>query len=613
MESQERPDVSARERWTAALAGLAILIPYALVHLRWLPGTDGLVGHDWSYVLPRLLAGSYWIEQNGALDLPWFTPAFQGGTPFFAHPANAYASVLQVLNQFFGPVAAAQATLVGGAALGYAGTWLLVRRALRASNAAAIVAATIFAWNGFHATRMLVGHAGFHASMLVPFAAYWILRPVDPAQRKLQIARDAALASLVIAYMLLSGNVYGLPPALLAIAALAGLQALRGAPWLDATARSAAASGAAFRGALALAAALAMCGAKLWAGLAFLANAPRTGYPLPGFDGIGAAVVGIVRCLFLGVPENGSDADVVNTRYALDRHEFDFGVTWIPLVLLVLWCARGSETWRERARSLRSRPVAVAVLLMALVVPIAVNVHGTHWTPFLKSLPVLSSSSNLMRWLWTYVPLAAIAAAFGLDGIRASARRRAWLAAAACAAVVVMSALADPGARIERVYDPARIESAALALRHGADIVPIQRNDVVWNGHGEPTRPVGRDDLLVEGKSQLLAYEPLFGYDLEWFPMGTLHPGDPFEASGDELNFKDPASFVFPARNGGAVGAHFRVADRVRLKQFLDYRAIGWSRPPGFEALGIVGAIVLTIALALAASAWIPAWRQRRG
>lgn len=576
------------EAVAAAFFGLAILVPYAWVHLRWLPGPDGLMGHDWSYVLPRLLAGSYWIEQNGALDLPWFTPAFQGGTPFFAHPANAYASVLQVLHQFFGPVAAAQATLVGGAALGYVGTWLLARRALRASNAASILAATIFAWNGFHATRMLVGHAGFHASMLVPLAAFWILRPVDPERRTSELARDAALASLVIAYMLLSGNVYGLPPALLAIAALAGLHALRGGALRD----------AAIRGGIALAAAVAICAAKLWAGLAFLANAPRTGYPLPGFDGIGAAVVGVVRCVFLGVPEDGSDAGVVNTRYALDRHEFDFGVTWIPLVLFALWCLHDAASWRERARALRSRPITFVACLVVLAIPIAVNVYGAQWNAFLKSLPVLSSSSNLMRWLWTYVPLAAIAAAIALDGIRASERRRTRLAAVACAAVVVVSALADTGARIERVYDPARIESAALALRRGADFVAIQRNGVVWNERGEPTRPVGRDDLIVDGTSQLLAYEPLFGYDLEWFPMGSLHPGDPFESRGDELNFKDPASFVFPAQNGGAVGAQFRVADRERLGEFLAYRPLSWNRPPLFRMAEWTGILVFVAALA---------------
>src|SRR5690606_10075638 len=134
-----------------------------------------------------------------------------------AHPANAYASILQVLTQFFGPLAAAQATLVGGAAVGYVGTWLLARRAFRASNAASIVAATVFAASGFHATRMLVGHSGFHSSVLVPLAAYWILRPVDPARRKSCIVRDGALAGLVVAYMLLSGNVYGLPPAVLAV------------------------------------------------------------------------------------------------------------------------------------------------------------------------------------------------------------------------------------------------------------------------------------------------------------------------------------------------------------------------------------------------------------
>jgi hypothetical protein len=277
--------------------------------------------------------------------------------------------------------------------------------------------------------------------------------------------------------------------------------------------------------------------------------------------------------------------------------------------MFALWCARGSAPWRERARAVRERPLAAALCLATLLVPFAVNVHGDSWTALLKSLPVLSSSSNLLRWLWTYVPLAAVGAALAFDGIRIPERWRGWSAAAACACVLVVSALADPGSRIDRVYDPTRIETAWKTLRASGAVVPIQRNGVVWNERGEPTRPVGRDDLLVEGTSQLLAYEPLFGYDLEWFPMGALHPGDPFEATGDALNFKDPASFVFPARNGGAVGAHFRSADRERLAAFLDYRPIAWSRPPFFAVLGIAG--LLTMVLAAAAIVGIPLLRRR--
>lgn len=585
MPAREAP--RPRSTALAVLAALAVLVPYALLHLRWLPGPDGLVGHDWSYVMPRLLAGGYWLERNGPLEPPWFTPAFLAGTPFLAHPASAYASALQVVSQYFGPLAAARTLLVGGAAIGYAGAWLLARRALGASHAAAIVAATVFAWNGFHSTRMLVGHAGFHGSMLVPLAAFWIVRPIGTERRARELARDGLCAGLVLAYLVMSGNVYGLPPAALAIAAIAGIAALRGGSLAD----------AAIRAGVAVGLALVVCGAKLWAGLAFLANAPRSGYPLPGFDGPVAAVAGVARALFLAAPADGADAGIVNTRHAIGGHELDFGVTFVPLALVVAWIAFGRARWRERVAQLRARPIAALVVAVAIALPIAVNVHGASWTPFLKSLPLVSSSSNLLRWLWTFVPLAAVGAALAVDGIRAAPRARAAIAGSACVSVIAATAFAGAGARVDRAYDPARVEAASRALRERGVVVPIVRNDVVWNARGEPSRPVGRDDLLADGASQLLAYEPLFGYDLEWFPMGALHPGDPFEERDGALNAKDPASFLFPERNGGAVGAHVTAADRARLAAFLDYRPIAWSRPAAFDVVAWAGAAALALSL----------------
>ncbi|MBL8861779.1 MAG: hypothetical protein JNK02_07175 [Planctomycetes bacterium] len=570
-----------REAWSAALVGLALLVPYALLHLRWLPGPDALVGHDWSYVMPRLLAASYWLEVTGPFQVAWFTPAFLGGTPLAAHPASPYFSLLQAAHELAGPLAAARGVLLLGAFTGFLGTWLLARRACGASHAAALLAATVFAWNGFHATRLLAGHAGFHGSMLLPLAAWWLLRPLDPARPRTSVVRDGVLCGATLAYQVLSGNVYGLPPMILALAALAAAGVLRGASARAALARAACA--ALF--------ALCVCGAKLWAGLAFLAHAPRAGYPLPGFDGVLAAAAGVARALFLAPPAQGGEARLVNTGFAIGGHELDFGVTWVPAALVLAALVAGPGARGALAAALRARPAAALALALALAVPFAVNVHGQGWTAFLKSLPVLASSSNLLRWLWTYVPLAAVAAALALDALPIAARHRTLVAALACAAVLTTHALRDAGAHVERAYDPARIESAARRVREQGEVPAITRNDVVWNARGEPTSPVGRDDLLVDGASQLLAYEPLFGYRLEWFPMGALRPGDPFESRDGHLNAKDPASFLFPALNGGAPGAHFQAADRARLAAFLEYRPLAWRRPLAFDVLAVLAAL----------------------
>src|SRR5215213_11843253 len=98
-----------------ALSALAVLVWRARAFF---PGADGLIGADYRWFFPTLVAGQAWFQRNGWLSIPHFTPAFCGGVPLFANPQSVAYSLPQLLLVPLGPINAMLATLVISAVVG---------------------------------------------------------------------------------------------------------------------------------------------------------------------------------------------------------------------------------------------------------------------------------------------------------------------------------------------------------------------------------------------------------------------------------------------------------------------------------------------------------------
>lgn len=559
---------------------------HAFVYGRYLPSAGGHIGHDYGYAFPHLLAGAYWFHQNGPFSIPWFTPALAGGMPFYAHPLDGYFSFPQAAMIAGGPIFAARATLVVFAALGFLGTYSCLRRAFGLSLAASLLGATLFTWNGFFTARMLAGHLGFHSQMLVPLAAYWITRPVPDGTRARRIVFDALCAGLVFTYMFQAGNFYGLVPAALACAAIAICVALRGGRIAD--------SG--MRLALAIVVVIPLCAAKLNAALAFVDACPRAGYPLPGAFNEAAAVLLAAQSLFVFPSVELGRAALVNQQFRLDRHELDYDITWVALVLVLV----AAWTFRHRIRVLvrGKRNIAlVACAFAVLLVPILVNVYSPHWNEFLKHVPIVRNSSNLVRWFVAYVPVFCVLAALGFDALCSSSRRSTTLAIAAGVLVVVTHVCRDRSYYANQPYSVARIENAWRELRATDRVPPIDRCGGEIGADKDDPWPADRNDHLLDGESRIACYEPMFGYQLEWLPVLTLHAGPARARQGDTYNFKNPAGYVFPAENGLRAGDHFHAGQEAELDAFLDYRPFAFEKSARQKAAEVVNLCALAAAL----------------
>ena len=605
METHLRQSGDKTPRTAVLLVASGVLLAWHALFSRYFPSSAGSLGHDYSSVLPNLLEGYFWYIENGAWSVPWFTPAFCAGVPVLANPESGYYSLPQLLTLWMDPLRAAYASALIFAALGFAGSYALLSRAFRSSWQSACVGAALFTFNGFFAHRMLIGHLGFHAFMLVPLVCFWLLAP-GGRRWEGNLTRVCGLG-LALAYTVLSGMVNGIAPAGLAIAMVVALHA--------ALRSSAGALRALRRAAAALPLAIALCAAKLAAAVAYTSHFPRDLYRLPGlpspWDGIRLAF----SALFLGPPVDEVRSAFTDLQWLLERHELAFGLTPVPLLLLVAAAVRSRRALAAVLTTIPNAPrqlIAPSVLVALAAVPLALNFHTPVWNALLKSLPLLGSSSSLVRFWASYIPVIAVAAALALDFSARTPRVRGVVAALAILAVVLWNAWEDHSFYAEQRYPPETIRAAWLEAASTRAAPAITRVDLYRTDDGEPVHPIFRNDALTEGVSQLACHHAVFGYRLEEFPEGALRIGPVFEERYGVLNLKNPACYVHPAENGCAPGDHFSSSDLARAERFAR------RQPFAFEisrvqaaANALNSAAAAGVALLLAAAATSRVLRSR--
>ncbi|SVE49912.1 uncharacterized protein METZ01_LOCUS502766, partial [marine metagenome] len=212
------PLINFRQHFFLILIFSVLLVAYYFIFVEpFFPNQNGRLGHDYEMWFPRMLAGVYYFVTNGLSFIPWFTPSCCGGTVIFANPQYLFFSIPQFLNFYFDPIVSIKITIMLFAALGFLGTYLLMRRTFALEKMTAIFAAGLFLFNGFFAYRMIIGHLGYHSFMLLPLISYFLLQPLVKSSFIRELAMSV-IAAFLSSYVFYSGGVHLLLPILLAVA-----------------------------------------------------------------------------------------------------------------------------------------------------------------------------------------------------------------------------------------------------------------------------------------------------------------------------------------------------------------------------------------------------------
>ncbi len=430
--------------------------------------------------------------------------------------------------------------------------------------------------------------------MLTPLLAFLLLAAESSSPQRLFARKNIfiiAMAGAIFAYMFHSAMIHIIPPIILAVAVVllihAYLYGWRKEPWLCFGAAGIMALGLAF--------------SKLAASLSFLAHFPRDYYSLPGFPKIAEAASIAFQSLFLRPPAGQAMSSIANSQWAIGRHELEFGVTPFPLAVLLIAAVfyfyrlakkQSTFVWSSRA------VVYISVITLLLLIPLVLNFYAPAWNKFLKSLPLIKNSSLLLRWFAAYIPVSILAAALVLNSWRSARKYAAWFAAASIIFIVGYQFREDRAYYDGQKYDGRVINSAYERAKSSRAAVPIKAVAIYDPEEGpDPTR--GQNDMMAAGFSQLACYNAIFGYRLEWLPLGDLHPGPAFEATGGHFNIKNPACYVFPKENNCRPGDHFEASQRADAEKFLQYKPYPFAKSALQKFADAVNMISLLLLLSI--------------
>ncbi|WP_282038080.1 hypothetical protein [Saccharicrinis aurantiacus] len=535
--------------------GLIIVLCFYFIFGAYFPNINGCIGHDYSLFYPYLLDGVYWYKCNGIFEVPWFTPSFGGGLPKFPNPQSMYYSVPQFLSFYFEPLLSIKLTILLFGFLGFIGFYRLLSRFYNVDSYVALLGGTMFLFNGFYLVRMIVGHLTYHSFMLIPLLAIVLFNKT----LKKNYIKDVVIGGLLIAYSIYSGNIHLLPIMILCIVALFLLYYLSGKSTINQRYFIIKLFFVVILG-------LMISAAQLNASLSFLSFFPRDFYTLPGYPSfIGLLVIIISSLLFRG-PTKFANVLMTNKSFNLGSHEYTYGVTIVPFVLILL----GTYFIIRHNRHKININVFynIILLLIILSLPLILNYYSTSWNTILKGTPYLKNSSTLIRWISLYIPILITFSCLLFHKIDWFYLRERKIAIGLIMVVISLSFLCLRTSNYhQEPYNPKVLSENYKQLNKLTPKILSIDKSVILNGS-----KVQGNDLFIAGVSQLYPEESIFGYKLEEFPQLNLRVGDVMLIDkNNKLNIKNPVSYVFPKENNLQLGEHFSSSQIIEANKFTGY------------------------------------------
>ena len=598
-----------RKKLILVLSGIVILLCYHLIFFRLFPNRNGLLGEDFSLFLPRLLDGYIWAKNNSAFSIPWFTPSFCGGEPAYPDPQNIYFTIPQAFTAYFNPLQSIYFAIVAMSAAGFTGTYFALRSVYKSSASSAMLGSTLFLFNGFFIYRMAMGAIVFHSIMLFPWIVYFAFKETKKDTSSFRI-RDNLLNAIVIAliaaYWLYSGMVNILVPLALSFLVIVLGRSINGNLKPEFWKISI----------IAFALLLALVASKLNAEMAYLKIFDRSFYDLGGtrnlFDGFYISF----RSLFFPSTKSDMVYLLTNQKFFLGRHEFEYGVTFVPLLLLGIFFIRQRiriRDWFWQVFQSKIHLAIFALIVLILLIPVLFNYYQPDWNRLLKSLPVLKNSSTLIRFNVMYILPIVIISVMAFDKALSGGMVKILSATGFIVLIIAINALTDKTFYQKQPYNPEPINNSYAKIKISGETPTI---NFVGNIENSPflsnAAQIGAD--FTVGISRLRCYEPMFGYQLEAMPIKTLHQGPVTDVTAGTLNIKNPACYVFPKSNGCVPGDHFKVSELNQAKKFTGYHPYDFIIPKRQTILNYITLVtllgcLLLLALAICERVW--PWLKR--
>ena len=543
---------------------LAILIVHQYIFQQFFPNTDGFIGHDWEIFLPNFMFGKIWFYNN-LLSIPWFSPSFCCGVPFFADPQTMYYSLQQVIYLIFDPMISTKIFFFILSVFGYIGTFLLIKKNFKFNNYVSLLCAGLFLFNGFFVYRAIAGHVAYLSYVFVPLYCYFLITSLEKKTNYIFLV----LSALVFANFFHSGSG---PIILIIFTSILFVILLY--LHLENNFRIF------FKFFQSLVLGTLISFSKITSSLFFLSNFPRQ-YPATEFN----SLMSFFKTFFVSFfvkPNQNSFNENISSMFPFGIHEMEYSISIIPLILIFFVFFINKKVFIFNFYNIRF----IILIFVIFFIPILLNVNIFNQFQIISKIPILNSTWVQFRWMAVYILPIIIISGLVIQNLNTDLKKKQYLVMVLVSLLLVQNFIKDNSWHFnDQRYSIQNAINFSTQLKQGAN-VEILGSGIVLDKTGSPKKTNSSNDMFFFSYSPLLCNQAIFGYGLEklnakkiTFNSKQLLQDDSIFYSSSKLDEKDgnfmffnPSCFLFPKENNCLPGDTFKILEKEKLIKFTKYK-----------------------------------------
>ena len=543
---------------------LAILIVHQYIFQQFFPNTDGFIGHDWEIFLPNFMFGKIWFYNN-LLSIPWFSPSFCCGIPFFADPQTMFYSLQQVIYLIFDPMISTKIFFFILSVFGYIGTFLLMKKNFKFNNYVSLLCAGLFLFNGFFVYRAIAGHVAYLSYVFVPLYCYFLITSLEKKTNYIFLV----LSALVFANFFHSGSG---PIILIIFTSILFVILLY--LHLENNFRIF------FKFFQSLVLGTLISFSKITSSLFFLSNFPRQ-YPATEFNSLMSFFKTFFVSFFVKPNQNNFNENI-SSMFPFGIHEMEYSVSSIPLILIFFVFFINKKVFTFNFYNIRF----IILIFVIFFIPILLNVNIFNQFQIISKIPILNSTWVQFRWMAVYILPIIIISGLVIQNLNADFKKKQYLVIVLVSLLLVQNFIKDNSWHFnDQRYSIQNAINFSTKLKQGSN-VEILGPGIVLDKTGSPKKTNSSNDMFFFSYSPLLCNQAIFGYGLEklnakkiTFNSKQLLQDDSIFYSSNKLDEKDgnfmffnPSCFLFPKENNCLPGDTFKISEKEKLTKFTKYK-----------------------------------------
>ena len=562
-----------KENYFFLILFFGIYITHQFIFQKFFPGFYGLMGHDYEQFIPNLIFGKMWFENN-FLSIPWFTPSFCCGIPFFGDPQSMYYSLQQVIFIIFNPILSVKIIFFILSLFSYVGVFFLIKKNFNLNSYTSLLCASLFLFNGFFVYRAISGHVAYLSYIFIPIYCFFLIRSLE-SSRNIKNYIYLVLSGIVFANFFHSGSgpiiliiFFSILFVLLLYAHVSNNLKIF------------------FNFILSLTIGILISLSKITASLFFLNNFPRH-YPATEF----VSLLSFIKTFFLSFflnPDQKYFNENVKSIFPFGIHEMEYSLSIVPIILLFFLFFADKKIFKINYYNSRF----ILLIIFILIIPILLNVNLFNQFIIIEKVPILNSTWVQFRWMAVYILPIIIISGFIIENLKISYKKKQYLSVILIFILLVQNIIKDKNWYYDdQKYDPTNAMIFSEKLKKGIDY-EIKGPAILIEKDGSIKKNNFKNDMFFFSYSPLICYQPIFGYGLENLNASkitfnykkdflndlSILYSDKFDEKNEHLMFFNPSCFLFPKENNCLPGDTFKKSQIETLINFTKYRKITFKQ-----------------------------------